>query len=273
MALSAHLNALRLPLTSVEAGRRYDAVWLSGKGWIAGILVAILTAQVFVYLAAVENSMVFGVSLAAQAPYMLIYIVFDFLSLAILLGVDMSPKGIARAGESRTHSGHHRQRLGRDYIAVVTGGSYQSFLLNYGVAFFAVLALMTLLSMKAGGGTLLSDPDALVQIIFNGLFVGPTETLFFVIALPALLTWTVSATVVFAFFHLPVDVLTYGVGDPTLLLNAFLIRAFLGFLLYLVYVYFGPGATMSAHTTYNLYVVGAIAAFPLGLSHLGMVPL
>lgn len=241
--------------------------WFRAHGAEIGPVGAVLALQIFVLLVAVNGSPLLGVSLAADVPVFTTEIVLTFTALFLLYGPPLT----------------RSQRAARAASSVLEGGSYESFLRNYGAGIFAVIGITSLLHYLGTGPTYAAGgTSVLTNLIFYGVYVGPTETLLFVIALPAALPrafWWLGAGLLFALFHLPVDAATYGTGSIAELAYGFAFRFAFGCGLYLVYAGVrslklpgaGPGAAMSLHTAYDLWVAGALLPVPLALFHLSGV--
>jgi hypothetical protein len=112
----------------------------------------------------------------------------------------------------------------------------------------------------------------LQDLAFYGLFVGPTEELFFRVSLPPHVPggW-VTSNVVFALFHIfayTVEGIPLGISLVSALIEVFL----LGCVFYWVYRFFGYGAAVGVHTAYDLVVAGAIGVPGFSGIHLGLIP-
>jgi hypothetical protein len=119
----------------------------------------------------------------------------------------------------------------------------------------------------------LDDTARLQQFVFIALFVGPTEELFFRVALPPYTGWVLGSCVLFGLFH----ALAYSTGTGAftgiaLLIQMMLAMAWGGFFWFL-YSRWGYGASVSAHTIFDLAVGGIITAGIAGLAGLFVFPL
>ena len=248
------------------------AEWFQAHGAEIGPVGAIIAIQLFFLLIAVNGSPLIGVPLTAYTTIFTTELILSFIALFLLYGIPQTRRNLAL----------------RARTSILGGGSYGRFLMGYGVAMFLFLGLTSLLGPAGGASYSANGSSTLTSIVMYAVYVGPTETLLFVIAIPAALPkqlWWVGSGFIFALFHLPVDAATYGTGNLAELLYGFGFRFAFGAGIYLLYAGFalgsarrkvrvpgaGPGVAMSVHTFYDLWVAGALAPIPLALFHLSGV--
>lgn len=263
-------------LLSGTQGRAAASEWFAYHRGALGPLGVIIFAQLFFAIVAVDDSPLIGVSLSAYTTAFILELILDAAALFILLGLPLSRFTSRRTEGARVAA-----------VSFLEGGDYGTFLLNYAAAGFAVLGIFWVVyhfDPAFFGAQAHNGVSVIQDMVFYGVFVGPTETLFFVIALPCVMPWWLAGGLVFPAYHLPIDAAGGALSDPTVLVVSFLERMAFGLAFFLIYSGWppgsrsptvpgaGPGATMAVHSAYDLAVVGAVAPLPLALVHLGLLP-
>jgi hypothetical protein len=212
-----------------------------------GLVGLLVTVQLFFYLETIVQSPIFPGNWGGLQGDFQFYLLLDALAFFVL--------GLSN-------------RVDR-----IQRGSFAGFAVTY--TFFAAgtwLLVCYLISVGQPAVAPLSGTVRLQDFVFYGIFVGPSEELFFRVALPAHVPGGfVSANVAFAAFH----VFAYSTSGTSLgvSLGVALVEAFLiGVLLYAVYRYFGYGAAVGCHTAYDLSVAAVITIFGVTGLHLGLIP-
>jgi hypothetical protein len=155
----------------------------------------------------------------------------------------------------------------------VQNGSFAGFAITWFVfALVTWFAVTVLLLYYAQTSVPISGTDRLQDFVTYGIFVGPSEELFFRVALPPHIPggW-LSSNIAFAVFH----VFAYTVSGESLGVPLFsqLFQVFvLGVLFYFIYKKWSYGADVGVHTAYDLTVTGAISAFGFSALRLGLIP-
>ena len=227
---------------------------LSGRGKLLGVILILVMFQSFFFIVAIEGSPLIP-GLSSELTGMEIYL---FLMVPALFIIGLSPN----LANSKAH------------VSVISGGSIGRFLTDYAIAGFAAWVLMALILYAAGTHYVpLTGAARLDGLIFGGFFIATTEELLFRVALPLTMNWFVASSFIFALFHLPIDAITYGLGDPTQLLAAFFVRMMAGAVLWAIYRYGSLPMAMAAHFVYDGVLGGYITGgFPVSVAHLGLVP-
>jgi hypothetical protein len=161
------------------------------------------------------------------------------------------------------------------YNLRIQPGGFAGFGLTYvlfAIAAWGVTAALLVYSGGGLGGSVLNDTTRLQEFVNYGIFVGPSEELFFRVAFVPYAGWPISAGVVFALFH----AFAYSTGPGGLtgvpFLVAMLEAGVLGIAFYFIFDRFGWGAAVATHTAYDLTVAGVIV-FSSGLAlHLALFP-
>lgn len=216
---------------------------------------ALTLVQVFFLLVVVDNSPIIpGLNSSYEADMLFYLILMTAVALPII--------GFAPSV--------HKSRSA---VNLASGGSIPRFMLAYAVTgFLAWLGMSVALLSFGVAYTPISGADRLAALVFDSVFVSATEEVTFRMALPLVMNPYVSSCFLFALFHLPIDYVTYGVNVAPIA-SAFFQRIIAGLVLWFIYREAGLASAMAAHFAYDGILEGAFpAGVPLGLAHLGLVP-
>ncbi len=224
-------------LLDSSSGVAADVRWLKGKGRFLGYVGFLLLFELFLLVATLDQSPLLPSPFYALWGDLLFYTITGVTAVLIVMAVVDVP---------RTDHG----RLLR--ASVIEGGSWPTFLRNWAVTGLLAWAVLSAFEFAFGGATqAISDSDVLTLAIFEFGVVAVNEELFFRLALPATMNPWFASTVVFALYHLPVDLATYGVSNLSVIIAAFFERVLAGLVLYVIFKYAGLGAAMAAHGAYD----------------------
>ena len=219
-----------------------------------GILIALVIVQVFFLLESYFNSPIFPGNWSSYTNSYIYYLILDILSFGMVALLPL---------------------VNPNYDLRIQPGGFAGFGFCYSL--FGIVAWgLVLLALQAEGAhfgvTGISDTVRLQQFVFYGIFVGPSEELFFRVALPPYAGWVLGSGIAFGVFH----ILSYSTGMSGLvgvsLYLAVFEAAIIGIVLYFLYDRFGVGASIGAHTAYDLTTTGIISTLSIAGLHLALFP-
>lgn len=246
------MRALSFRWLAARSAQPRPTITLRGK--ITAIGIVVILVQVFVWLAALDASPVFGVPLSGYQNLMAFYMVLEG-----ILGFMV----LAMLPASQAHES-------------LQTGTISGFVFSYSVT--GILAWLTMtLAFIALGVRFAPVPDTtrLQELIFYAGFVSCGEEIVFRASLPAAfdrvlhLPPFMAYSLTFAAFHIPVDVLSGG-ASPAFLASAFLQRALAGLVLYGIYRLAGLAAAIQAHFSYDSALLGILGQYPISLHSAGL---
>lgn len=220
--------------------------------------------ELVVYLIALNGSTLIPGNWATFAPLMLVYLTINALSIGVFT------QGLA--------------------VPIILEGSTGRFLKVF-VLFAALGWIATLLFLTGSVGGIPKQIDGTVafqQLLFIGLFVGPSEELLFRVVIPPLVgktyvTQLVLSSVAFAIFHIGAYTAAGITWSPNQLAFQLGFVAFLGGLFYIVdwravnpktgamEPRFGVPSSTGLHVAYDLSILGVITGLSAAAAALGLV--
>ncbi len=247
-----------------------DAVRISRpvalRGRAIGPVAMLILAELIVFLMALNGSTFIPGDWAPFVPLMSIYLTLNALSIGVF---------------SQNVS-----------VPLILEGNTGRFLKVF-VVFSALTWILTLLFLSQTIGGIpapVSGTVAFQELLFIGLFVGPTEELFFRVVLPPILGkryWTqlVLSSLAFAIFHIGAYTAAGVTWTPEVLSSQLLQVGVIGGILYAVgwktvdsvsgtmQPRFGYPAMAGAHVAYDLSVLGVISGLGVAALTHGLVSL